>query len=155
MRRLVILLILLFAASVLSAPVMAAKACPTKMHKTHRMSMKKMRHSKTRIVCHRVKRVRHHRMAMPAQKGAGPQVIQPVINVPQQAAPTVNVPQQAAPVVNVAAPPANTAITVDTSCIYIVRDGQLLILNKSDLCLRSKVSLDQVGSMAASPSASP
>ena len=155
MRRLVILLVVVFVASLVSMPAISATKGVT-TPKAHKMTTKHKLHKKTAMKpkakyrCYRV--VRHKAKAMPARKGAGPAtrpVVNcpaPVVNVPQQPAPVVNVPEQPAPVVNVAAPPPSTAITVDTSSIYIVRDNQLIILNKSDLCLKSKVSLDQVGS---------
>ena len=147
MRRLVILLALVFAASLVSAPALGATAYPTKTPKVHRTTTKKV--AKAKMRCYPVKR--YKAKAKPARAGAGPKapVVNcpaPVVNVPQQPAPIVNVPEQPAPVVNVAAPPPSTAITVDTTSIYIVRDNQLWILNKNDLCLKNKVSLDQVGS---------
>jgi hypothetical protein len=155
MRRLVILLAVIFAVSAMSAPALGATACPTKSTKVHRTTAKKKmpkKVSKAKMKCAPVKSAKK---ATPAKAGAGPRVIQPVVKCPEQPAPIVNVPEQPAPVVNVAPPPPSTAITVDTNSIYIVRDNQLIILNKCDLCLKNKVSLDQVGSVPTPSGSSP
>ena len=83
------------------------------------------------------------RIARPARAARGPSVTcpAPTVTVPQQAAPVVNVPQQPAPVVNIPANPPSTAISVDNCNIYIVRENQLTILDKSTYQVKQTVPL--------------
>ncbi len=147
MRKLFIILAVVFATSVLAMPSMGAStACPTKHMKKHSMMHHKYRHHHR--TCYKVtkmhcRRVRHHK-AKPAQAARGPVVTcpAPVVNVPQQAAPVVNVPQQAAPVVNVAAPPPGVGITTDNTSIYIVRGNHLMVLDKCTFEVKKTVNLE-------------
>ena len=145
MRKLFLILAVVFATSVLAMPSMGASTtCPTKHMKRHAMRHHKYHHYRT---CYRMKRVRcrrHYRHHRPAQAARGPMVTcpAPVVNVPQQAAPVVNVPQQAAPVVNVAAPPPGVGITTDSTSIYIVRGNQLMVLDKCTFEVKKTVTLE-------------
>lgn len=125
MRRLAILFTLAAVlASLLAVNVDAAKC------RTH--CVRKCTPTKARRVA---------RVAQPAKVAAGPVVKAPVINVPAcPACPqaVVNVPQQPAP--QVFAP--QTAITTDDCYVYIVRDNDMLVLDKNTFCLKSRIALN-------------
>ena len=139
MRKLLMVLAVVFATSFLATAGVEAAACPTKHVVRHCLrhkhkAMKAWRHHKKRV-------------AKPAAVGRGPIVnvpaqAAPIINVPAQAAPIVNVPEQPAPVVNVAAPPPTVGITTDNTMIYIVRGNQLMVLDKCTYEVKKTMSLD-------------
>jgi hypothetical protein len=167
MRKLWIVLAAVFATSLLmTAGVDAAKYstkskahhkvtakmhCKTMMHHKmmhHKKMMKKAIPAKAARgpvwVCKKV--YRHHKMirrAKAAGVARGPMVTcpAPVVNVPQQAAPIVNVPAQAAPVVNIPASPPTVGITVDSCSIFIVRENQLIVLDKNTYEVKKTVPL--------------
>ena len=138
MRKLLLVLAVVFAASLYTAAGVNAAAGTTKKKVGHAIVAKhKAMKSNCRVVCkpkmhktHKMKRV-----SRPARYARGPVVTcpAPVVNVPQQAAPVVNVPQGPAPVVNVPPMPPTVGITVDDCSIYIVRENQLMILDKNTL----------------------
>lgn len=153
MRRLVISMIVVFVASVLGAHAVDAatryKSTRGTNMRCRKVTVTRCTPKKKRVARTRTKVVTRY-VPVPAAAGAGP-----VVNVPQQPAPIVNVPQQPAPVVNIPPTPPNTAVTVDSNFIYIIRDNQLLILDKNGLCLRQSVMLDQLsttGPSGAGPS---
>jgi hypothetical protein len=122
MRKLLIVLAVIFAASLWTTAGVGAATCPTKHHvMRHHVKTKNCR-----MVCRHKKK--HHK-ARAASVARGPiiNVPAPVVNVPQGPAPVVNVPQQPAPVINEA---PTVGITVDSSSIYIVRGNQLTVLDK-------------------------
>jgi len=151
MRKLWIVLAAVFAASVfMTAGVDAAKVttkakAPAMHAKTvHHKMMKKAAAAGPGWVCKRVHR--HHKMvkkATPARAARGPMVTcpAPVVNVPQQAAPVINVPAQPAPVVNVGPMPPTVGITVDNCSIFIVRENQLIVLDKNTYEVKKTVPL--------------
>ena len=168
MRKLWIVLAAVFAASVfMTAGVDAAKypikykarhyvaakhrASTTMHHKLMRRAMhlkmiKKAVAARTARgpawVCKRV--YRHHlRRSMAARAARGPIVTcpAPVVNVPAQAAPVVNVPAQPAPVVNIPPSPPTVGITVDNCSIFIVRENQLIVLDKNTYEVKKTVPL--------------
>lgn len=141
MRRLVILMTVVFVASVMGAPAVEAaryKSTRGTNVRCKRVTVTRCTPKKKRVARTRTRVVTRY-VHVPAAAGAGP-----VVNVPQQPAPIVNVPQQPAPVVNIPPTPPNTAVTVDSNFIYIIRDNQLLILDKNGLCLKQSVMLDQL-----------
>ena len=144
MRRLLLVLIVAFATTLFVASGVDARTYTRKhyRHRAHAVQMTKHRARSCkmikRVVCRPVRR--HVRRA---PVGAGP-VVRPVVNVP---APTVTCPN---PQVNVAAPnvtfpPVNVptvGVTVDDCNIYIVRENELLVLGKTDMCLKRRVPLN-------------
>lgn len=104
----------------------------------HRKMSMLRRHARVAMICHVVRRHRialRPRAAMPA---AGPK--EPtVVNCP---APTVSVPPASvtcpAPQVNMQ---PSVGITVDNCNIYIVRENELWVVGKDDLCVKKKATL--------------
>jgi Tfp pilus assembly protein PilE len=163
MRKLLIVLAVVFALSVFAAALaqavtattkmpakskMTAKAkCPT-MHRASTTAKHKTMASK-KPKCYKVtkwhcpKKHTVRRAARPAAAARGPVVTcpSPVVNVPQRPAPVVNVPQQAAPIVNVPASPPTVGITVDNCFIYVVRENQLMVIDKNTYELKKTVPL--------------
>lgn len=159
MRRLWIVLAVVFATSLYTAAGVQAAKATTKQKlrhyvsskhkvtaassaKKHKAAVMAARTAKgPKWVCHRV--VKRHVRKAPARAARGPMVTcpAPVVNVPQQAAPIVNVPQQPAPVVNVAAPSPTVGITVDDCNIYIVQGSQLMVLDKTTYAIKQSVPL--------------
>lgn len=175
MRKLFLVLAVVFAASLYTAAGVSAATCPTKKKVKHhivakhkvakasskltckpKMTMKKksmpariargpackaVKHTYYKMTCK--PKMRTKRASRPARLARGPSVTcpAPVVNVPQQAAPVVNVPQGPAPVVNVPPSPPTVGITVDNCNIYIVRENQLMILDKNTYQVKSTVPL--------------
>jgi len=146
MRKFLLLLIVIFATTVFVASGVDARTYTKKhyRHRTHavRMTRHKARSCKTvkRVVCRPVRHVRHVRRA---PIGSGP-VIRPVVNVPAPAVTCPN-PQVHVAAPNVTFPPLNVptvGITVDDCNIYIVRENELLVLGKTDMCLKRRVPLN-------------
>lgn len=142
MRKLLILLAVVFAASLITTAGVDAAKCPTKYKARHHMVRK---HKTSAMKCP----MRHHR-ARPARYARGPIVNcptppAPIVNVPQQAAPVVNVPQGPAPVVNIPPNPPGVGITTDSTMIYIVRGNELMILDKCTYEVKKTVTLESSG----------
>ena len=133
MRKLMILIAFVFITSICTVAVGDAATCPTKSKVSKRIVSK----HKVKCTC---KAKRH---SMPARAARGPVVTcpAPIVNVPKQAPPVVNVPQQPAPVVNVAAPPPSVSVTSDNNYIYIVRENQLMIMDKCNYSCVKTVTL--------------
>lgn len=156
MRKLWIVLAVVFAASLLTAAGVDAKCRAKHKVRHHVMCVKVMKHKATTAKCPtkrmakpaRVAKgpkcpIRHKRHARPARVARGPMVTcpSPVVNVPQQAAPVVNVAPGPAPVVNIPALPPTVGITVDNCMIYIVRENQLMVLDKNTFEVKKTVPL--------------
>lgn len=134
MRKLWIVLAAVFAASVFMTAGVDAAKCPTRYKARHHIVTK---HKAPAMHAKVVKK------ATPARAARGPVVTcpAPVVNVPQQAAPVVNVPAQPAPVVNVGPMPPTVGITVDDCSIFIVRENQLIVLDKNTYEVKKTVPL--------------
>jgi|GEM_PF-2926189 len=146
MRKLLIILVAVIAASLVLTAVVQAAQCTTKpgIHKNAKMTHKA-------TVAHKAKMVKHCK-AMPARAARGPRFAcpAPVVNVPAQAAPVVNVPSQPAPVVNVAAPPPGVAVSSDYNNIYVLRGDQLYVLDKQCYGVRQIIPLPPPGTATTS-----
>lgn len=144
MRKLLLVVAVVFVLSVISVAVSAATyKCPTKPTVRHKVTVKhRMTTKKKMAVRCPVKKKR----SMPARTARGPMVTcpSPVVNVPQQAAPIVNVPQQPAPVVNIPPEQPGVGVTTDAANIYVVRGNQLIILDKRCYEVRNTVTLPSV-----------
>lgn len=124
MRKLLIVLAVVFATSLFTATGVQAATYPTKKPMVRHHIVRK---HKVTVVCRPVKR-----RARPARAARGPvlRCPTPVVNVPRQPAPVVNVPQQPAPVVNIPPSPPTVGVTADNTNLYIVRENQLTVLDK-------------------------
>lgn len=134
MRKLLLVLAVVFAASLYTAAGLDAATRPTTKKARHAVVAKhKTVKAHCKMVCKPKAKKMTKRMARPARYARGPVVNcpAPVVNVPEQAAPIVNVPQQPAPVVNVPPSPPTVGITVDNCSIFIVRENQLIVLDKN------------------------
>lgn len=160
MRKLWMLIAAVFAVSLMmtaglqaatttkSKAAVAKKSQPAKVVKKAKPVAKPKSAVRCRTVCTPKKKT--VRRSTPARAARGP--VAPVVHVPQQPAPVANVPAQPAPVVNVPAQPApvvnvppsppNVGITVDNCSIYIVRENQLMVLDKNTYCLKKSVPLE-------------
>lgn len=131
-----------------SGTSVAKKSQPAKVVKKAKPAVRHKSAVRCRTVCTPKKKV--VRPSTPARAARGPvapvvhvpQQPAPVVNVPAQPAPVVNVPAQPAPVVNVAPSPPTVGITVDNCSIYIVRENQLIVLDKNTYCLKKSVPLE-------------
>jgi len=127
MRKLLAVVVVLFFALSLS-PMVFGDACPpyTKAKRVTSICPKKPVRA---AVATKMK------MSKPAAVAAGPKEMPtPIVNCP----PVTVQP----PVVNVAPPSMPTVgVTVDNCFIYIVRDRELLLVGKDDLCVKKRVDI--------------
>ncbi len=105
---------------------------------------------KKKVTKKKIKRHSVRRVYRPSVSARGPSVTCPAPNVRVEA-PNVSV---SPPNVNVAAPNVNVpwnGVTVDECNLYIVKDNELIILNKRDMSLVRRMPLDAIPKITPCP----